>query len=98
MEVEVSLDPLLQIHIGSSLVHGLKQTTQRGAVVSMLPQGAMNSVSPTKRIRHLIYDVMRSHESKISKEEALDRGRDRLTTLGLPARVLDAYPTSSRVA
>ena len=66
--------------------------TWRGAVVSMLPQGAMNSVSPTKRIRHLVYDVMKSHDSKVTKDEALDRARERLTTLGLPARVLDAYP------
>jgi peptide/nickel transport system ATP-binding protein len=66
--------------------------TWRGAVVSMLPQGAMNSVSPTKRIRHLVYDVMRSHDRKISRNEALDRARERITTLGLPARVLDAYP------
>ena len=72
--------------------HAKIPRTWRGAVVSMLPQGAMNSVSPTKRIRHLIYDVMRSHDSKISKDEALDRARERLTTLGLPARVLDAYP------
>jgi peptide/nickel transport system ATP-binding protein len=66
--------------------------TWRGAVVSMLPQGAMNSVSPTKRIRHLVYDVMRSHDRKISRSDALDRARERITTLGLPARVLDAYP------
>jgi peptide/nickel transport system ATP-binding protein len=66
--------------------------TWRGAVVSMLPQGAMNSISPTKRVRHLVYDVMRSHDRKISKDEALDRARERITTLGLPARVLDAYP------
>jgi peptide/nickel transport system ATP-binding protein len=66
--------------------------TWRGAVVSMLPQGAMNSVSPTKRIRHLVYDVMRSHDTKVSRDEALDRARERITTLGLPARVLDAYP------
>ena len=72
--------------------HAKIPRTWRGAVVSMLPQGAMNSISPTKRIRQLVYDVMRSHESKISKEEALDRARDRLTTLGLPSRVLDAYP------
>jgi peptide/nickel transport system ATP-binding protein len=66
--------------------------TWRGAVVSMLPQGAMNSLSPTKRIRHLVYDVMRSHDRKITRDEALDRARQRITTLGLPARVLDAYP------
>jgi peptide/nickel transport system ATP-binding protein len=64
----------------------------RGAVVSMLPQGAMNSISPTKRVRQLVYDVMRSHDRKISKDEAMDRARDRITMLGLPPRVLDAYP------
>ncbi len=64
----------------------------RGAVVSMLPQGAMNSVSPTMRIRDLVFDVMRAHDSKIKKDEALDRARDRIKTLGLPLRVLDAYP------
>ena len=66
--------------------------TWRGSVVSMLPQGAMNSVSPTIRIRDLVFDVMRAHDSKVSKSDALDRARDRITTLGLPARVLDAYP------
>jgi peptide/nickel transport system ATP-binding protein len=64
----------------------------RGAVVSMLPQGAMNSVSPTLRIRDLVWDVMRSHDRKMKKDEALDRARDRIKTLGLPLRVLDAYP------
>ncbi|MCU7724981.1 ABC transporter ATP-binding protein [Actinoplanes sp. KI2] len=66
--------------------------TWRGSVVSMLPQGAMNSISPTKRVRHLVWDVMRSHDRRISKEVALERARERITTLGLPARVLDAYP------
>ena len=66
--------------------------TWRGAVVSMLPQGAMNSLSPTKRVRHLVYDVMRSHHRKVTRDEAMDRARERITTLGLPARVLDAYP------
>lgn len=66
--------------------------TWRGAVVSMLPQGAMNSVSPTMRIRDLVFDVMRAHDGKIKKDEALDRARDRLVALGLPTRALDAYP------
>lgn len=66
--------------------------TWRGAVVSMLPQGAMNSVSPTMRIRDLVYDVMKAHDGKVKKDEALDRARDRLVNLGLPPRALDAYP------
>ena len=73
-----------------------RSRTWRGAVVSMLPQGAMNSVSPTKRIRHLVYDVMRSHDSKISKDEALDRAGKELPTLGPSGRVLDAYPPALR--
>ena len=44
--------------------HAKIPRTWRGAVVSMLPQGAMNSVSPTKRIRQLVYDVMRSHDER----------------------------------
>jgi peptide/nickel transport system ATP-binding protein len=75
--------------------HAKIPRTWRGAVVSMLPQGAMNSISPTKRIRSLVYDVMRSHESKISKEEALDRARDRLTTLGLRPASSTLIRTSS---
>jgi len=93
--------PPLHVEQGSLEIDGKVQElggdaavprTWRGAVVSMLPQGAMNSVSPTKRMRSLVYDVMRSHNRKISKDEALDRARERITTLGLPARVLDAYP------
>ena len=35
--------------------------------MSMLPQGAMNSVSPTMRVRHLVFDVMRAHDGKIKQ-------------------------------
>ena len=66
--------------------------TWRGSVVSLLPQGAMNSVSPTLRIRDLVFDVMRAHDSKIKRSDALDRARDRLKELDLPVRALDAYP------
>ncbi|ATG54697.1 peptide ABC transporter ATP-binding protein [Brachybacterium ginsengisoli] len=63
----------------------------RGRTVSMLPQGAMNSISPTLRISSLVRDVMRAHDSSISKDEALDLARDRLKMLEMPVRVLDSY-------
>ncbi|WP_203566337.1 ABC transporter ATP-binding protein [Aestuariimicrobium ganziense] len=66
--------------------------TWRGEVVSMLPQGALNSLSPTARIRNLVGDVMKAHDAKMGKDEALDRARDRMKELGLPPRALDAYP------
>ncbi|GAB3915239.1 hypothetical protein GCM10011575_40120 [Microlunatus endophyticus] len=68
------------------------QRTWRGSVVSLLPQGAMNSISPTMRVRDLVFDVMRAHDRGVKRSEALDRARDRFEELGLPARALDAYP------
>jgi peptide/nickel transport system ATP-binding protein len=64
----------------------------RGKVVSLLPQGAMNSLSPTLRIRDFVVDVIRAHEPKVKRADALDRTRARLVALDLPPRVLDAYP------
>lgn len=52
----------------------------------------MNSISPTMRIRDLVFDVMRAHDRNVKRDEALDRARDRLKSLDLPTRVLDAYP------
>ena len=66
--------------------------TWRGSVVSLLPQGALNSISPTMRIRDLVFDVMRAHDRGVKRSEALDRARDRFAELGLPVRALDAYP------
>jgi peptide/nickel transport system ATP-binding protein len=64
----------------------------RGKVVSLLPQGAMNSISPTLRIRDFAFDVIRAHEPGAKRADAIDRTRERLTQLSLPARVLDYYP------
>jgi len=63
----------------------------RGTTVSMLPQGAMNAISPTLRIRSLVLDVMRAHDKSVAKDEALDLARDRLKMLEMPVRVLDSY-------
>ena len=63
----------------------------RGATVSLLPQGAMNAISPTLRIRDLVVDVMRAHDRNTTKADALDRATDRLKMLEMPVRVLDQY-------
>ena len=63
----------------------------RGSTVSLLPQGAMNAISPTLRIRNLVYDVLRAHNHKITRAEAMDRASDRLKMLEMPTRVLDEY-------
>ncbi len=68
-----------------------RQREYRGPTVSMLPQGAMNSISPTLRIRDLVCDVVRAHDRSKSRDDALDLARDRLTMLDMPVRVLDQY-------
>jgi peptide/nickel transport system ATP-binding protein len=64
----------------------------RGQVVSLLPQGAMNSLSPTLKIGQFAIDVIRAHQPEVRKREALDRAAERLDQLDLPRRVLGAYP------
>ena len=64
----------------------------RGAAVSLLPQGAMNALSPSVRVGNFAVDILRSHEHGIRRTEALDRAADRLEQLHLPRRVLRAYP------
>lgn len=64
----------------------------RGTEVSLLPQSALNSLSPTRRIGAFAVDVIRAHEPRVRKAEALERFADRLDALGLPRRVIGAYP------
>src|SRR5215217_2340086 len=56
----------------------------RGKIVALLPQRAMNSLNPTGRIRDLAYDVIKAHEPKINRREAVARARERLELLSLP--------------
>jgi peptide/nickel transport system ATP-binding protein len=64
----------------------------RGKLVSLLPQGAMNSLNPTARVRDFAYDVLHAHDPFMTRRDAIDRTRERLEHLSLPTRVLDAYP------
>jgi peptide/nickel transport system ATP-binding protein len=64
----------------------------RGQCMSLLPQGAMNALNPTARVRDLAADVVRSHQPDVQRAEAIARAAERLEQLSLPARVLDSYP------
>ncbi len=65
--------------------------SERGRLISVLPQSAMNSINPTTRVRDLAFDVLRAHE-RIGRKEAWGRAGARLEQLGLPTRVLEQYP------
>jgi peptide/nickel transport system ATP-binding protein len=64
----------------------------RGSLVALLPQGAMNSLNPTRRVREFAVDVIQAHEPSTRRSEAVERARARLEQVSLPPRVLDSYP------
>jgi peptide/nickel transport system ATP-binding protein len=65
--------------------------SERGRLISVLPQSAMNSINPTTRVRDLAFDVLRAHE-RITRKAAWGRAGARLEQLGLPTRALERYP------
>lgn len=64
----------------------------RGQRISLLPQRALNALNPTARIGDFAFDVVRAHDKKMSRRDALDKTGERLDQLGLPRNVLEMYP------
>ncbi len=65
----------------------------RWTKLSLIPQGAMNSLNPTMRVKDQIIDAIEAHEGKQRDREALkERIFDLFQTVGLPNRIYDMYP------
>ena len=65
---------------------------KRWSDLSLVPQGAMNSLNPTMRVRDQIRDVIRTHEGGTLKGEFSHRLENLLEMVGLPMRVATMYP------
>jgi peptide/nickel transport system ATP-binding protein len=64
-----------------------------GRKIAMIPQGALNSLNPTRKVRDLAADMITSHDQSVSRAEVHERLRERFERIGLDARqVLGAYP------
>jgi peptide/nickel transport system ATP-binding protein len=64
-----------------------------GRQIAMIPQGALNSLNPTRRVKDLATDMILSHDDRADKSEISERLRERFGRIGLDAqRVLDAFP------
>ncbi|MBN2035551.1 MAG: ABC transporter ATP-binding protein [Chitinispirillaceae bacterium] len=64
-----------------------------GRKVAMIPQGAFNSLNPTRKIKDLATDMIASHEKGSNKKEIYQRLRDRFTLIGMDADlVLNSFP------
>ena len=61
--------------------------------VSIIPQGAFNSLNPTRKIKDLAADMIASHEKGQSKKDVYGRLRERFALIGMnPDLVLNSYP------
>jgi peptide/nickel transport system ATP-binding protein len=85
------------VRIDGESIIGMDVETHRrnvlGKKISMIPQGALNSLNPTRKVRDLASDMIRSHDEKADKKEIYRRVRERFQKLGMPAdEVLNAYP------
>jgi peptide/nickel transport system ATP-binding protein len=69
----------------------LERRRIRWKQVSYVPQGSMHVLNPVRRIRDTFHDIISAHRS-VSKSESLDMTRTYLNNLGLPDKVLAAYP------
>ena len=64
-----------------------------GRQVAMIPQGALNSLNPTRKVKDLASDMILSHDEKADKKAIYARIHERFQKLGMPAdEVLNSYP------
>ncbi len=64
----------------------------RWTKIALVPQGAMNSLNPTMRIKDQIRDAIETHEGRQSKAALKERILNLLTLVGLPSRTFNMYP------
>ena len=60
--------------------------------LSMIPQGAMNSLNPVMRVQDQIMDGIRDHDSVFSQAQLLERVHTLLDSVELDRRVARMYP------
>jgi len=60
--------------------------------ISMIPQGAMNSLNPVMRIKDQLIDGMRAHGEQGSRRALEQRAAEVLESVGLPRAVADMFP------
>ena len=78
------------IRIGKRTEAGMQVVRWRH--ISLVFQGAMNSLDPVKKIDLQIDEVIRLHEKGCSSKEVKERIADLLTTVGLTPKLGSRYP------
>ncbi|MBN2146417.1 MAG: ABC transporter ATP-binding protein [Anaerolineales bacterium] len=64
----------------------------RWVYISYVPQGSMSVLNPVTRLKVSFQDFITSHVSGSSKNDAFEIAKEHIKDLGLPLKILDAYP------
>ena len=64
----------------------------RWQYISYVPQGSMSVLNPVVKLKSTYRDFITSHVEAKSQDEALAMAKRHIAELGLPARIMDAYP------
>jgi peptide/nickel transport system ATP-binding protein len=64
----------------------------RWEYVSYVPQGSMSVFNPVIKVKETYRDFIVSHASRKTREEAFEIAKRQIAELGLPPKILDAYP------
>ncbi|MFC1959533.1 ABC transporter ATP-binding protein [Chloroflexota bacterium] len=64
----------------------------RWTELALIPQGAMNSLNPTMKVKDQIKDVVETHTGKQDPEKLKKRTLELLQLVGLPNRIYNMYP------
>ncbi len=84
-----------EIWLGDTELTGLSEEEMRlmrANEISMIPQGAMNSLNPIMRVRAQLIDGMIDHNLGLSKAELRERAEEALEAVDLDRAVGDMYP------
>jgi peptide/nickel transport system ATP-binding protein len=60
--------------------------------IAYVPQGSMSVLNPVAKVKDTYRDFIESHVSANQKVEAYELAKEHIIELGLPVKILDAYP------
>jgi peptide/nickel transport system ATP-binding protein len=85
---------LMSGSIGTDLIPLSEEELRRlrWSKISLIPQGAMNSLNPIMRVKAQIGDVIQTHQGRQPKQALKERILELLNVVGLPGRVYNMYP------
>jgi oligopeptide/dipeptide ABC transporter ATP-binding protein len=64
----------------------------RWETIAYIPQSAMGSLDPVYTIQEQLTETIHSHRSDVSKDEAIERAKEVLTTVGIDPTRITNYP------